>query len=125
MDNKDFDEFVKRQQGGASVTSAEINWEKERDDWLAHLDHLYTKIESFLTKYVSSGQIRYEYRLIELNEENIGDVLGTRELMSHLRDLGDKKTGPAAMTKADRSQFLSTLDQIIQSILRTKKTIVP
>ncbi len=57
----------------------------------------------------------------ELNEENIGDILGARELMSHLRDLGNTKTGPAPLNKADRSQFLSTLDQIIQSLLRGKK----
>ncbi|HLW84319.1 MAG TPA: hypothetical protein VKR60_03835 [Candidatus Sulfotelmatobacter sp.] len=72
MASKDFDEFVKRQQGGASVAAVEINWEKERDEWLAHLDRLYSKIESFLKKYVSSGQIKYEYRPIDLNEENIG-----------------------------------------------------
>lgn len=29
-------------------------------------------MESFLAKYVRSGQIRYEYRPVELNEENIG-----------------------------------------------------
>lgn len=72
MDSKDFDEFVKRQQGGISVADVEINWEKERDEWLAHLGRLYSKVESFLRKYVSSGQIRYEYRLIDLNEANIG-----------------------------------------------------
>ena len=52
----------------------------------------------------------------ELDEENIGSALASRELMSHLRDLGEKNTGPSAMTKKDRSQFLSKLDQIIQSI---------
>ncbi len=72
MPNKDFDEFVKRQQGGASVADAEINWEEQRDQWLDHLHRLYANIESFLTEYVSSGQIRYEYRPIDLNEENIG-----------------------------------------------------
>jgi len=72
MNNKDFDEFVKRQQGGASVADAEIDWDEQRDQWLAHLARLYSKIESFLRKYVSSGQIRYEYRSIDLNEENIG-----------------------------------------------------
>jgi hypothetical protein len=56
----------------------------------------------------------------ELNEENIGDVLGTRELMSHLRNLGDTKTGPSAMLKTDRSNFLSKLDQVIQSILKKR-----
>ncbi len=54
----------------------------------------------------------------ELDEENIGNVMGSRELMSHLRDLGSKGTGPAPMTNADRSQFLSKLDQIIQSLKR-------
>ncbi|MFZ3229503.1 MAG: YaiI/YqxD family protein [Pseudobdellovibrio sp.] len=54
----------------------------------------------------------------ELDDENIGNVLGGRELMSHLRDLGQTKTGPSAMTKSDRSQFLSKLDQIIQSLIR-------
>lgn len=52
----------------------------------------------------------------ELDEENIGNALGTRELMSHLRNLGDTKTGPAPMSKNDKSQFLSKLDQIIQSL---------
>lgn len=57
----------------------------------------------------------------ELDEENIGSSLSGRELSVHLRHLGDKKTGPSAMTKQDRSQFLSKLDQIIQSILRLRK----
>jgi len=52
----------------------------------------------------------------ELDEECIGDVLASRELMSHLRDLGSTGTGPSAMTKKDRSQFLSSLDRVIQSI---------
>ncbi len=55
----------------------------------------------------------------ELDEENIGDVLGSRELMAHLRQLGDFKTGPAPMSKTDRSSFLSNLDRIIQSLKKT------
>ena len=57
----------------------------------------------------------------ELTEDNIGDALATRELMSHLRSMGEMNTGPSAMEKSDRSQFLSKLDQIIQSLLRQKK----
>jgi uncharacterized protein YaiI (UPF0178 family) len=52
----------------------------------------------------------------ELNEENIGNALGSRELMAHLRNLGNLKTGPTPMAKADRSQFLSNLDRIIQAL---------
>lgn len=54
----------------------------------------------------------------ELDEENIGNALGGRELSAHLRDLGNKNTGPAAMGKSDRSQFLSKLDQICNAVIR-------
>ncbi len=57
----------------------------------------------------------------ELSEDNIGNALGGRELMSHLRQLGNTKTGPSAMRKTDRSQFLATLDQIINSIKKNLK----
>jgi uncharacterized protein YaiI (UPF0178 family) len=55
----------------------------------------------------------------ELNEDNIGNAVGGRELSVHLRDLGNKKTGPTAMGNADRSQFLSKLDHIINSVKKT------
>jgi len=55
----------------------------------------------------------------ELDEENIGSALATRELNSHLRNLGHTRTGPSSMEKKDRSQFLSNLDRIIQNIKRS------
>lgn len=71
MNNKTFDEFVRGQQQN-EAEAASVDWEKQRDEWLAYLGRLYSMVESFLAKYVSSGQIRYEYRPVELNEENIG-----------------------------------------------------
>jgi hypothetical protein len=71
MDVKEFDEFVKRQQGPTPGV-ASIDWDNERKEWLDYLDKLYQKIESLLDKYVSAGQIQREYRPVELNEENIG-----------------------------------------------------
>lgn len=57
----------------------------------------------------------------ELDQENIGSALAARELNIHLRDLGSTSTGPSAMTKKDRSQFLSKLDQVIHAIKKDKK----
>ena len=54
----------------------------------------------------------------EWNEENIGAAQAVRELNSHLRDPGAKNTGPSAMKKSDRSNFLGQLDRIIQQIKR-------
>ena len=54
----------------------------------------------------------------EFTEDSIGSALAARELMTHLRQMGDTRTGPSAMEKKDRSNFLSKLDQIIQSVRR-------
>ena len=54
----------------------------------------------------------------DFTEENIGEALATRELMSHLRDLGTLTGGPAPFENRDRSRFLHRLDEIIQSIRR-------
>ena len=51
-------------------------------------------------------------------EENIGDVLATRDLLSILRDSGEITGGPPPMQKQDRSRFLQALDEMIQAIRR-------
>lgn len=54
------------------------------------------------------------------SERSIGNTLATRDLMTHLRDIGINTTGPAAFSKNDRSRFLQALDSLIQAI-RTGK----
>jgi uncharacterized protein YaiI (UPF0178 family) len=51
-------------------------------------------------------------------KDNIGDIMASREIMSHLRDYGTMTGGPAPFQKKDRSRFLQVLDQMIQSIKR-------
>lgn len=51
-------------------------------------------------------------------EENIGEALATRELLSHLRDLGETTGGPAPFDARDRSRFLHRLDETIQAVKR-------
>jgi hypothetical protein len=55
----------------------------------------------------------------EFTEDNIGGALAGRELMENLRHMGEKRGGPAPMDKKARSKFLSTMDQVIQSIKRS------
>ena len=55
-----------------------------------------------------------------LTEENIGDALATRDLLSQLRDAGGMVGGPAPFRKEDRSLFLQRLDGAIQSIRKKK-----
>jgi len=51
-------------------------------------------------------------------ENSIGDALASRDLMSHLRELGTVTGGPAPFEKRDRSRFLERLDATIQAVRR-------
>ena len=50
--------------------------------------------------------------------DNIGSALAGREIGRHLREIGVVTGGPAPLTKADRSKFLSALDAAVQAALR-------
>jgi hypothetical protein len=49
-------------------------------------------------------------------DDSIGDALATRDLLSHLRDIGIITGGSDPFEKRDRSRFLQSLDGIIQAI---------
>ncbi|MDP8285722.1 MAG: YaiI/YqxD family protein [Candidatus Electryonea clarkiae] len=51
-------------------------------------------------------------------ENNIGDAVAIRNLLSELREAGEITGGPRPMKKRDRSRFLQQLDEVIQSIRR-------
>ena len=51
-------------------------------------------------------------------EDNIGQTVATRELMSELRVAGEITGGPAPLLPRDRSRFLQELDEVIQAIRR-------
>jgi uncharacterized protein YaiI (UPF0178 family) len=55
------------------------------------------------------------------DENSIGERLGTRELMSHLRDMGMMTPGPAPFTVRDHSRFLQSLDQVIQQVKKAQR----
>ena len=54
-------------------------------------------------------------------EDNVGELLAARDLMSSLRDTGMVTGGgPPPFQKQDRSRFLHSLDQIIQTLKRRR-----
>ncbi len=61
-----------------------------------------------------------DYRGRIFTENSIGNLLATRDLMSHLRNIGVNTSGPKVFVKKDRSRFLQSLDTIIQSIRNGK-----
>lgn len=51
-------------------------------------------------------------------EDNIGDAMATRELLSGLRQTGEVLGGPAPFEQKDRSRFLQRLDEAVHAIRR-------
>ena len=51
-------------------------------------------------------------------EDNIGQAVVTRELLSELRGAGEITGGPPPLQDRDRSRFLQKLDEVIHSIRR-------
>jgi uncharacterized protein YaiI (UPF0178 family) len=53
-------------------------------------------------------------------EDAIGEALATRALLDMLRQSGEFGGGPAPFAKADRSRFLSKLDEILHALRRRR-----
>jgi uncharacterized protein YaiI (UPF0178 family) len=90
------------------------------DDWIAeHAGRGDIVITSDIL--LADRAIKNQARVIgpkgnEFTAENIGNAVGNRELMTHLRQTGEAKGGPAPMGKTDRSQYLAALERVIQAI---------
>ena len=92
------------------------------DDWIAeHVtpgDITITSDIPLADRCIKRGGRVLGPKGMEFTEDNIGSALASRELMSHLRGMGEHTGGPAPMQKKNKSEFLGKLDQIIQAILR-------
>jgi len=92
------------------------------DDWIAHrieLDDIAVTADiPLVARCIDKGARVLGTKGEEFRDENIGGALAARELMSHLRDMGEATGGPAPMAPKDRSRFLSRLDEMVQSIRR-------
>ena len=96
------------------------------DDWIAgHAaadDIVITADIPLASRCLKNGASVLDPRGGEFTEDNIGSALANRELMSHLRDIGEKSGGPAPFQPADKSRFLHRLDETIRTIRKRRLT---
>ena len=90
------------------------------DDWI--VDHA-TRNDIVITGDIplAARCLKIGARVLEpkgyvFTETNIGNALATRDLMTHLRDIGIDTGGPTSFKKRDRSLFLQSLDKVIRAI---------
>lgn len=94
----------------------------EADDWIAEQvqahDIVITADIPLASRCLEKGAYVIGTTGKPFTENNIGDALATRELLSELRGAGEIMGGPAPLQKRDRSRFLQQLDEVIQLIRR-------
>ena len=94
----------------------------EADDWIAEKvqqdDLVVTSDIPLAGRCVKAGASVLGPTGRLFTDENIGQAVATRDLLSGLRDAGEITGGPPPLQKRDRANFLQQLDQVIQSIGR-------
>ena len=94
----------------------------EADDWI--VEHVKPHDIVITADILLAGRCLKEEAYVigsngkSFNEDNIGNAVTTRGLMSDLRDSGEMTGGPPPFQKKDRSNFLQELDRVIQLIRR-------
>ncbi len=92
------------------------------DDWIVeHVSENDIVISGDIllaSRSLAKGAVVLDLRGGVFTEDNIGEALASRELLSHLRDLGTITGGPAPLERRDLSRFLQRLDETVQTIRR-------
>ena len=122
---------------GLEVTFVSNSWMRLPEEWGAKLvvvEGQFNAADDWIVErvvkndIVVTGDIPLAHRSIKagaraidpqgrlFTEENIGNILATRDLLHVLRGAGEISGGPAPFQKEDRSRFLQALDQVIQDI---------
>lgn len=95
------------------------------DDWIAeHVDEGDIVISSdvpLAARCIKKGAVVLGPNGRLLTDDSIGAALGSRDLLSHLRDIGEITGGPPPFSKHDRSRFLQKLDEEIHAVKRRQK----
>ena len=92
------------------------------DDWIAEKvtvkDLVVTGDILLAERCVKKGARVLNHKGVEFDEDNIGMSVANRELNQNLRHMGENRGGPAPMDKKARSQFLGSMDRILQALKR-------
>jgi len=92
------------------------------DDWIVeHIeadDIVITGDIPLAARSLEKGAYVLGHKGKPFTDANIGPALGTRDLLSELRVMGEITGGPPPFSKRDRSLFLEQLDQAINAIRR-------
>jgi len=92
------------------------------DDWIAERagsgDIVVTADIPLADRSLKAGAEVIGNTGVPFTTASIGMAMASRELLSHLRAMGQNTGGPKPMTPRDRSRFLSALDEAVRKVRR-------
>ena len=92
------------------------------DDWIVEHagpdDIVIASDIPLASRCLQKGALVLDQRGGAFTQDNIGDALANRELLSHVRSLGTLTGGPSPFCARDRSRFLHRLDETIRQVRR-------
>lgn len=95
------------------------------DDWIADIvengDIVISADIPLAARCLEKGAIVIGPAGRPFTEDNIGEVMATRGLLSELRETGEVTGGPPPFGKKDRSRFLQRLDGAVHAIRRSQR----
>ncbi len=93
------------------------------DDWIAERarphDIVVTADIPLADRALKAGAQALSPKGKAFTSNSIGAALAQRAVMDHLRGMGETTGGPSAFQPADRSRFLSALDEAVHRALRS------
>lgn len=88
------------------------------DDWIAERvtadDLCVTSDIPLAARCIEKGARALAPNARRWTADNIGNALAGRQVSQHMREIGLRTGGPAPLTQADRSRFLSELDTLLR-----------
>ena len=92
------------------------------DDWIAERiterDVCVTSDIPLAARCLAKGARALAPNAKRWTTDNISGALAGRQVAQHMREIGLRTGGPASLTQADRSRFLSELDTLVRAALR-------
>ena len=80
MGKKEFEALLKKHEN--KPVEKEIDWDKQKEEWLAFVELFFTSIENWLSPYKEGGTVSYEYKKIDKNEDYIGHYTADKMLLT-------------------------------------------
>ena len=97
----------------------------EADNWIFERvepsDIVVTADIPLASRCLKKGALVVSHTGRALTDDNIGEALATRDLLSELRSAGERTGGPPPLDKRTRSLFLQRLDAAVQSGRRARR----